>query len=81
MRIQINCMTFSKGYWHAIVLKVCYDLFLTNITNKTLDRLDKIHVDIVKNIHRMTPNTPAIVALAGMKWWRLATHIAKETLM
>ncbi len=29
----------------------------------------------------MAPNTPAIVTLAGMKWWRLSTHIAKNTLM
>ncbi len=30
-RIQINPMTFSKGYWTAIVSKVCYGLFLTSI--------------------------------------------------
>ncbi len=40
-----------------------------------------MHVDIARNIHGMAPNTPAIVALAGMKWWQLSTHIAKETLM
>ncbi len=61
--------------------KVCYGLFLTSIKNKTLDRLDKMHVDIARNIQGMAPNTPAIVALACMKWWRLSTHIAKETLM
>ncbi len=61
--------------------KVCYGLFLTSIKNKILDRLDKMHVDIARNIQGMAPNTPAIVVLAGMKWWRLSTHIAKETLM
>ncbi len=80
-RIHINPMTFSKGYWAAIVSNVCYGLFLTSITNKTLDRLDNMHVDIARNIQGMAPNTTAIVALAGMKWWRLSTHIAKDTLM
>ncbi len=38
-----NPMTFSKGYWAAIVSKVCYGLFLIIIkNNKTLHRLDKI---------------------------------------
>ncbi len=50
MRVQINLMTFSKGYWAATVSKICYGLFLTNIKNKTLDRLDKMHVDIARNI-------------------------------
>ncbi len=80
-RKQINPMTFSKGYCAAIVSKVWYGLFLNNINNKTLDRLDKMHVDISRNIQGMAPNTPSIVALAGMKWWRLSTHIAKDTLM
>ncbi len=68
-RIQINPITVSKGYWAAIVSKVCYGLFLTSIKNKTLGRLDKMHVYIAMNIQGMAPNTPAIVALAGMKWW------------
>ncbi len=80
-RIQINPITFSKGYWAAIVSKVCYGLFLISIKNKTLDRLDKMHVDIARNIQGLAPNTLAIVTLADMKWWRLSTHIAKETLM
>ncbi len=80
-RTQINPMTFPKGYWTAIVSKVCYGLFLTSIKNKTLDRLDKMQVDIARNIQGMAPNTPAMVALAGMKWWRLSTHIAMDTLM
>ncbi len=79
-RIQINPKTFSKGYWTAIVSKVCYSLFLISI-KKTLDRLDKMHVGIARNIQGMAPNTQVIVALAGMKWWRLSTHIAKYTLM
>ncbi len=74
-------MTFSKGYWAAIVSNVCYGLFLTSLKSKTLDRLDKMQVDIARNIQGMAPNTPAIVALGGMKWWRLSTHTAKETLM
>ncbi len=40
-----------------------------------------MQVDIARNIQGMAPNTPALVALAGMKWWQLSTHIAKETLM
>ncbi len=67
--IQINPMTFSKRYWAAIVSKVWYGLFLTSIKNKTLDRLDKMLVDIARHIQGMATNTPAIVALAGMKWW------------
>ncbi len=67
-RIQINPMTFSKGYWSAIVSTVCYGLFITSIKNKTLDILDKMHVDIARNIQGWAPNTPAIVTLAGMKW-------------
>ncbi len=59
-RIQINPMTFSKGYWAAIVSKVCYGLFLTGIKNKTLDRLDKIHVDIARIIQGMAPNNICI---------------------
>ncbi len=80
-RIQVNPKTFSKGYWAAIVSKVCYGLFLTSIKNKTLDILDKMHVDIARNIQGMALNTQAIVALAGMKWGRLSTQKAKETLM
>ncbi len=68
-RIQINPMAFSKGYWAAIVSNICYGLFLTSMKNKTLDRLDNMHVDIARNIQGMAPNTPAIVVLAGMKWW------------
>ncbi len=49
-RIQSNPMTFSTGYWAAIVSNVCYGLFLNSIKNKTLDRLDKMHVDIARNI-------------------------------
>ncbi len=52
-RIQINPMTFSKGYWAAIESKDCYGLFLTIIKNKTLDRLDKMHEDIAGNIQGM----------------------------
>ncbi len=68
-RIQINPMTFSKGYCAAIVSNICYGLFLTSIKNKTLDRLDKMYVDIARIIQGMATNTLAIVALAGMKWW------------
>ncbi len=67
-RMQINPMTFLKGYWAAIMSNVCYGLFLTSI-KKTLDRLNKMLVDIARNIQGMAANTPAIVSLAGMKWW------------
>ncbi len=60
-------MTFSKGYLAAIVSKVYYGLFLNSIKNKTLDRLDKMHVDFVRNIQAMIPNTPAILTLVSMK--------------
>ncbi len=70
-----------KGYWATIVSKVCYGLSLASIKNKTLDRLDEMHIDIARNIQGMAPNTPAIVTLAGMKWWRLSTHIGKNTFM
>ncbi len=68
-RIHINPMTFLKGYWSAIVSKVCYSLFLTSIKNPNLDRLDKMHIDIVWNIQGMAPKTPAIVALASINLW------------
>ncbi len=66
-RIQINPMTFSKGYGAAIVTKVCYGLFLTSILNTTLVRIDKMHIDIARNIQGRAPNTPAIVTLTGTK--------------
>ncbi len=80
-RIDVNALTFAKGYWAAIVSKVCYGLFLTSIKNKTIYRLGKMHVYIARNIQGMAPNTPAIVTLDGMKWWWLSTYIAKKTLM
>ncbi len=52
-RIQINPMTFSKGYGVVIVLKVCYGLFLNSIKNKTLYRFDKMHVYLARNIQGM----------------------------
>ncbi len=41
---------------------------LTSIKNKTLDRLDKMHISTTRNIQEMASNTQAIVTLEGMTW-------------
>ncbi len=77
----MNPMTFSRGYWAVVVSKLCYGMFLVNLKKRSLDKLDKMHVDVAKNIQGLTPNTPAIVALGSIKWWRISTHIAVEAMM
>ncbi len=37
------------------------------LKRRSLDKLDKMHVDVAKNIQGLAPNTPAIVALESMK--------------
>ncbi len=55
--------------------------FLVNLKKRSLDKLDKMHVDVARNIQGLAPNTPEIVALGSIKWWRISTHIAVETMM
>ena len=43
-----------------------------------LKKLDDFHVTVAKNIQGL--NTPAVVALASLKWNRLFTYITKELL-
>jgi len=80
MRVQINPLTFSKAYWSVAVTKLCYGLFLMNLKFCTLDKIDKFHVNVAKNVQGLSNNTPAVVALAGVKWCRLSTYISKELL-
>ncbi len=67
--VQMNPMTFSRCYWAVVVSKLCYGMFLVNLKKRNLDKLDKMHVDVARNIQGLVPNTPAIVALRGIKWW------------
>ncbi len=74
-------MTFARGYWAVVVSKLCYGMFLVNLKKRSIDKLDKVHVDVAKNIQGLAPNTPAIVALGSIKLWRILTHIAVEAMM
>ncbi len=65
--VQMNPMTFSRGYWAVAVSQLCYGMFLVNLKKRSLNKLDKMHV--AKNIQGLAPNTPAIVALESIKWW------------
>ncbi len=56
-------------------------MFLVNPKKSNLDKLDKMHVDVAKNIQGLALNTPAIVALGSIKWWQISTHIAVEAMM
>jgi hypothetical protein len=80
MRVQINPLTFSKAYWPTVGSKLVYGLFLMNLKSCTLDKIDKFHVNVAKNVQGLSNNTPAVVALSGLKWCRLSTYICKELL-
>ncbi len=47
--VQMNSMTFSRGYWAVIVSKLCYGVFLVNLKKRSLGKLGKMHVDVAKN--------------------------------
>ncbi len=67
----MNPMTFSRGYWTVVVSKLCYGMFLVNLTKRSLDKLDKMHVDVAKNMQGLASNTPTIIALGNIKSWRI----------
>ncbi len=79
--VQMNPMIFSRGYWAVVVSKLCYGMFLVNLKKRSLDKLDKMQDDVARNIQGLAPNTPAIVAIGRIKWWRISTHIAVEAVM
>ncbi len=79
--IQINPMTFSRGYWAVVVSKLCYCMFLVNLKKRSFDKLDKMHADEAKNIQGLAPNTPVIVSIGSIKWWRISTYIALDAMM
>ncbi len=54
--VQMNPMTFSRGYWAVVVSKLFYGMFLVNLKKRSLDKLDKMHVDVAKNIQGLAPN-------------------------
>ncbi len=63
---------------------ICMKYLLTNdvfFLKRSLDKFEKMHVDVATKIQGLAPNTPAIVALGSIKWWRISTHIAVETMM
>lgn len=79
-RISINPHTFSKAYWATVVSKLCYGSYLLSLSSSSIKKLDEFHVNIAKNIQGLNSNTPAVVALASLKWNRLSTYINKELL-
>ena len=46
-----------------------------------MDKIDKFHVNVAKNVQGLSNNTPAVVALSCLKWYRLSTHLSKELLV
>ena len=80
-RINMNPLTFSKAYWACVVTKLCYGLFMLNLSKSNLQKLDNFHVNVAKNIQGLNSNTPAVAALAGLKWPRLSSYITKELLL
>ncbi len=54
--VQMNPMTFSRGYCAAVVSKLCYGMYLVNLKKRSLDKLDKMHVDVARNIQGLAPN-------------------------
>ncbi len=65
---KMDPITFSRGYLAVVVSKLCYGMFLVNHKKTSLDRLDKMHVDVARNIQGLPPNTPLIVALGSSNW-------------
>ncbi len=74
---QLNPLTFSKGYWSAVVTKLCYGLFMVPLNDRNKEELDKGHISIAKKIQGLQPNTPAMVPL---KWTRFTTYRDKEAM-
>ena len=71
--IQINPISFARGYWAAIITSLCYGLFLCGISKISLDKIDSFHVNVAKSIQGLTSNCPSVVALAGIRWQRLSS--------
>jgi len=80
MKIQVNPLNFSKGYWASVVPKVCYGIFLYNLKPKILLCLDQFHVNVARNVQGLSNNTPMAVALSSIQWVRLSSHIYREVL-
>ena len=76
--VQINPVTFSRGFWMAIVPSLIYGFCIMKIGCNNLKLLDSMQINIAKNIQGLVANTPAIVALASLKWCRISTHIMQE---
>ncbi len=43
--VQMNPMTFARGYCAVVVSTLCYGMFRVNLKKGSLDNLDKMHVD------------------------------------
>ncbi len=62
---QLNPLTFSKGYWSAVVTKLCYGLFIVLLKDRNREELNKAHINIAKRIIGLQLNVPAIVLLVN----------------
>ena len=80
-RVNVNPLTFSKAYWACVITKLCYGLFMLNLSKSNLQKLDDFHANVAKNVQGLNANTPSVAALAGLKWPRISSHIRKELLL
>ncbi len=56
--LQIEIRRWNKVYSNAILYKLCndmveWDISWSNIEPRTLERIDKMHIDIARNIQGM----------------------------
>ncbi len=70
---QLNLFSFSKGYWSAVVTKLCYGLCMVPLKDRNREELHKAYINIDKRVQGLQPNVPAIVLLVTLKWTRLTT--------
>ena len=78
-RVQINPITFSRGFSAVVIPSLLYGYNVIRLSKRNLKSIDQMQINVAKNIQGLSSNTPAVVALAGMKWKRLSTHIVKES--
>ncbi len=64
---QLNSITFSKGYWSAVVTKLCYSLFMVPLKDRNREELDKAHINIAKKGTRFTTKCASNSATSYIK--------------
>ena len=77
--VRINPLTFSRGFWAVVVPSLIYGFCVTGIKDTNYILLDQFQINVAKNIQGLSVNTPSVIALAGVKWMRLSSRIAMES--